>query len=1068
MRARVRRPASTILVSALASSLALLAPGIASAAAPGHERLDMYETVVDQAELRELAAGGFDIASVEQTAAGAAVDLVLTPSQRDELRGEGLGLRLLRDGRGRTVAQRAAAQAQGGFEVWRDYDSAGGIEDEIRRVARRNRHIARLHVLGTTHEGREILAVRLTRGPGRKPGSKPAVLYQGTAHAREWISTEVTTRLMHWFIDQYPRNKTVRNILKRTEVWFVPVVNPDGYQYTFDVERLWRKNLRDNDGDGEITGVDGVDLNRNFPLNWNYDEEGSSSEPTSDTYRGPAPRSEPETEANIGIFDRADLQFAVSYHSYGPWLLYPQGWQVQTPSADDPIYLALTGTDTEPAVEGFDPGVAADLYITNGEFTDWAHGDRGVLAWTPELEEGCPGCGFVFPDDEELVEEQFRKNLQFALNIARSTDDPANPVSHTDIEAEPFYLDLTEVDPEKNGNPQSDLTFEVSHSGGSTQPVDVLAKRGIGKVRLHWRINGGPRQSVPTAPRPEGERFGGNNAYDVHYHYLRGEVDGAEVGDEVEVWFSAKAKPRKHRKARGGKKHGRPAPRSDSFAYAVTAEPADVLVLAAEDRTGAVNLPAYDSTDPAEPNYLSFYLEAVAASGASAAVYDVDAEGRRAPSDIGVLGHHDAVVWYGGNDLVTRQAGRGPGNADRLANDMVLELRSYLNDGGKLLYTGQWAGALLNGVAGTQLYDPVANEVCVVDGALVLDRCKVISDKDDFLQYYLGGYIYNSDAGTDPATGEPYPIAGVAEPFAGFGWDLNGADSADNHGHTASFVTTSSLLPADEYPQFASSAPAVWETGFGGAFEPFDGDHYVYSQMADVSYKRLMRTVDLSGVGAGDAPSLSFRLSYDAEPDWDFVFVEAHTVGEDDWTTLPDANGHTSQETGLSCASGWHELHPWLERYQTLGVDDCTPTGTTGEWHAAAGRSAGWEEWEIDLSDYAGQQVEISISYASDWATQGLGAFVDAIETSTGEGSTSFEEGEDDPMGGWTVPGPPEGSEPNPNDWERTESVGLEEGAVVSTEDTLYFGFGFEGVRGAAARNEVMSRSLDHLLGGGP
>ena len=197
------------------------------------------------------------------------------------------------------------------------------------------------------------------------------------------------------------------------------------------------------------------------------------------------------------------------------------------------------------------------------------------------------------------------------------------------------------------------------------------------------------------------------------------------------------------------------------------------------------------------------------------------------------------------------------------------------------------------------------------------------------------------------------------------------------------------------------------------------------------------------------------------------MFVEAHTVGQDDWTTLPDANGHTSQSTGpndpdlASCPAGWHELHPWLGRYQTFdGVGACTPTGTTGEWNAASGRSAGWEEWEIDLSAFAGKQVEISLSYASDWAVQGLGNFLDDVQVSTGDGSTGFETD----LGGWTPAGPPEGSAPNPNNYIRTESVGFEEGAIVSTEDTLYFGFGFEGISDAATRNDVMGASMVYLL----
>ena len=136
--------------------------------------------------------------------------------------------------------------------------------------------------------------------------------------------------------------------------------------------------------------------------------------------------------------------------------------------------------------------------------------------------------------------------------------------------------------------------------------------------------------------------------------------------------------------------------------------------------------------------------------------------------------------------------------------------------------------------------------------------------------------------------------------------------------------------------------------------------------------------------------------------------------------------------------------------------------GTTGEWNAASGRSDGWELWEIDLSAYAGQQVEISLSYASDWAIQGLGDFLDDVQVSHGGGTTGFETRD---MGGWTPAGPPEGSAPNPNNYMRTESVGFEEGAVVSTDDTLYFGFGFEGITNASVRNAVMDASMDYLIG---
>jgi hypothetical protein len=193
---------------------------------------------------------------------------------------------------------------------------------------------------------------------------------------------------------------------------------------------------------------------------------------------------------------------------------------------------------------------------------------------------------------------------------------------------------------------------------------------------------------------------------------------------------------------------------------------------------------------------------------------------------------------------------------------------------------------------------------------------------------------------------------------------------------------------------------------------PRTGTRFALSQVSQPSYKRLMRTITVPAEGA----ELSFWVTRDTEPGWDHLFVEAHHPGVDDWTTLPDANGHTEQSTGASCPF-WLGIHPFLEHYQTDNGDDtCAPTGTTGEWHAISGASDGYEEWTVDLSAYAGSEVEVSISYASDDIIQGRGVFVDDVTVSTGEGTTSFE-ADDDPLDGWTVPGAPEGSPANPNDW---------------------------------------------------
>jgi hypothetical protein len=230
------------------------------------------------------------------------------------------------------------------------------------------------------------------------------------------------------------------------------------------------------------------------------------------------------------------------------------------------------------------------------------------------------------------------------------------------------------------------------------------------------------------------------------------------------------------------------------------------------------------------------------------------------------------------------------------------------------------------------------------------------------------------------------------------------------------------------------------------------------------SIVRAAATGEISVPAGGD--SLTFWTSYDTEEHWDFLFVEARTPGDEDWTTLPDANGNTEPPeppepvAGESCAAGWVELHPHLAHYQTWdGAETCTATGTTGEWHAASGISGGWQQWSVDLSDHAGGTVEVSIAYASDWAVQNPGVFIDDVVLPDGTSTSSETD-----LDGWEISGSPEGSAPNANDFVRTDASGFPVGNAIATPRSLLLGFGLEGVSTAAERNDMMGRALDHLL----
>src|SRR5688500_18487311 len=185
---------------------------VSLAADPQRERLEMYVLEGPAADFGE-ATKGLELLDIQQTAEGTRAEAVLTRRQAAKIRGQGVRVALLRNDKGQTVTEQAALMALNGFTVWRSWDEPGGIRDELYEVAEDNPDLATLEVLGHTHQGREIIALRVTEAG---PPKRPAVLYTSLQHAREWISGEVNRRTLHYFIDQYRAgNPSVRNILKR-------------------------------------------------------------------------------------------------------------------------------------------------------------------------------------------------------------------------------------------------------------------------------------------------------------------------------------------------------------------------------------------------------------------------------------------------------------------------------------------------------------------------------------------------------------------------------------------------------------------------------------------------------------------------------------------------------------------------------------------------------------------------------------------------------------------------------------------------------------------------------------
>lgn len=250
-------------------------------------------------------------------------------------------------------------------DTWfNDYHSYEDIKEWYRELASKYKdRMEFVPCIGKTHEGRDIFAVHINFTPKNK--DKKQIWIQGLIHAREWISGAVVQYLSKELVDAVPR-LAEDCFLRNVEFIIIPVVNPDGYAFTWTGNRLWRKNMAPG-----IFGR-GVDLNRNFNDHWG--QGGSSKIPISDTYQGPSAGSEPETRAIQSYFQKHhNIVGAIDWHCYSQLILYPYGWTFnQVPNYNQ--YQELTERMAKAfSLNGnkYIPQQSYNLYPTSGSATDW-------------------------------------------------------------------------------------------------------------------------------------------------------------------------------------------------------------------------------------------------------------------------------------------------------------------------------------------------------------------------------------------------------------------------------------------------------------------------------------------------------------------------------------------------------------------------------------------------------------------------------------------------------------------------------------------------------------------------
>ncbi|GAB1860577.1 Carboxypeptidase B [Camponotus japonicus] len=243
---------------------------------------------------------------------------------------------------------------------WTTYHQLADIYGYLDFLAETYPDFCSVQTIGHSIEGRPLKVLRISNGKL----NASAIWIDGGIHAREWISPASVTYIIEYLVENSEKLET--------DYYIMPVVNADGYEYTFTVDRLWRKNRRK----AGYAGCSGVDLNRNFGYKWGG--KGTSKDICKDTYAGSKPFSEPESDAIRNFFEISSANFKafLTFHSYGQYILYPWGYDNRLPP--DYVDLDKIGRQAATAMKKAGGSVytvgnsATTLYPASGGSDDWA------------------------------------------------------------------------------------------------------------------------------------------------------------------------------------------------------------------------------------------------------------------------------------------------------------------------------------------------------------------------------------------------------------------------------------------------------------------------------------------------------------------------------------------------------------------------------------------------------------------------------------------------------------------------------------------------------------------------
>jgi len=311
------------------------------------------------------------------------------------------------------------------------YPSYKEFMTQMKDLEKKYPDLAKTVSLGKTAEGREIMALRIGKDGKDDKSNKPGILITGLHHAREWMTLATAQNVATNLLENYGTDEQVKHRVDSAEIWVVPLVNPDGYEYSRSKDSFWRKNRRpvypsDVDpalaefmtpgGDGTL-GY-GVDPNRNYydgnpdhmkfyrppgdtPSSIDDDFSASSDIPRRETFRGPYGNSEKETQAIMNLWmNKKNIKAIVNHHSYGKLILYP--WSASNEAVENKdTYIEIANKMSNAmGEEKYTVKQSSREYLASGIMDDFAHLNN-KLAFTLEI-------GESFHEDESKIESTSR------------------------------------------------------------------------------------------------------------------------------------------------------------------------------------------------------------------------------------------------------------------------------------------------------------------------------------------------------------------------------------------------------------------------------------------------------------------------------------------------------------------------------------------------------------------------------------------------------------------------------------------------------------------------------------